>query len=309
MIYDLDDLKRHLQPVFSEQQTNVLATCLYEYYQPIVHQREMAAIRSVLERVAENQDRTDERINRLVESQEQTDERVNRLTEAQGRTEHRVTQLAEAQERTEHRVTQLVEAQERTEEQVIHLVEAQKQTEQRMDRLATAQEKTEHRMNALVDTQRETTRGLAELTRITKEVVWGLGDLRKQVGGLAFSVGQGLEAYAMERIPKLLAERFQFVVASAAPETLGPEGAAAEIDVVCRGMEAGKAVVVLCEVKTNITETEVRSFLATTDRVRLTAGADDVRVLFFGYRASEEVRRLIAEHGCLLAFPRGLIVG
>lgn len=267
MIYDLADLKRHLQPVFSEQQTNVLATCLYEYYQPIVHQREMAAIRSVLERVAENQDRTDERINRLVESQE----------------------------RTEHRIAQLAEAQERTEEQVIHLVEAQNKTEQRM--------------NALADAQRETTRGLAELTHITKEVVWGIGDLRKQVGGLAFSVGQGLEAYAMERIPKLLAERFDCVVASAAPETLGPEGEAAEIDVVCRGREAGKAVVVLCEVKTNITETEVRSFLATTDRVRLTAGADDVRVLFFGYRASEAVRRLIAEHGCLLAFPRGLIVG
>ncbi|MFM7035612.1 MAG: hypothetical protein ACKOYJ_10620 [Planctomycetia bacterium] len=267
--------------MLSEQQTNVLATCLYEYYQPIVHQREMAAIRSVLERVAENQDRTDERINRLVESQERTDDRVNRLTEAQKHTEHRINRLAEAQERTE--------------EQVIHLVEAQKQTEQRMKTLA--------------DAQRETTRGLAELTHITKEVVWGIGDLRKQVGGLAFSVGQGLEAYAMERIPKLLAERCEFVVSSAAPETLGPEGEAAEIDVVCRGREAGKAVVVLCEVKTNITETEVRSFLATTDRVRLAAGADDVRVLFFGYRASEEVRRLIAEHGCLLAFPRGLIVG
>lgn len=281
MIYDLADLKRHLQPVFSEQQTNALATCLYEYYQPIVHQREMAAICGVLEKVAKSQDRVDEQIAQLATAQNKTEQRVDRLATAQEKTEQRMDRLAEAQEKTE----------------------------QQMNRLAAAQERSEQRIDLLADAQRETTRGLAELTRISKEVVWGLGDLRKQVGGLAFSVGQGLEAYAMERIPKLLEERFGLVVTSASPETLGPDGEAAEIDVVCRGKEAGKAVVLLCEIKTNITETEVRSFITTTDRVRLTAGADDVRVLFFGYRASEEVRRLIAEHGCLLAFPRGMIVG
>jgi hypothetical protein len=128
------------------------------------------------------------------------------------------------------------------------------------------------------------------------------------VGGIADSVGQGLEAYAMERIPRILEQQFEFVLESAAPETIGPVGNESEIDVVCRGTFDGRPVAVLCEVKTNITETEVREFLATADRVRPAAGVDDVRILFFGYRCGEAAQRLIAEYGCWLAFPRGLVV-
>ncbi|MFM8496797.1 MAG: hypothetical protein ACKOEM_14965 [Planctomycetia bacterium] len=147
---------------------------------------------------------------------------------------------------------------------------------------------------------------IEHLAEITKEVVWGIGDLRKQVGGVTLSVGQGLEAYAMERIPTLLEQQFGYLTKSAIPEFLGPEGDASEIDVVYRGRHEGRPIVVLCEVKTNITEPEVREFLAIVDRVRPSIAVDDVRVLFFGYRAGEAARRLIAEYGCLLAFPRGI---
>lgn len=112
----------------------------------------------------------------------------------------------------------------------------------------------------------------------------------------------------MERIPRILEQRCGFVVESAAPETIGPIGSTSEIDVVCRGTLDGRPVAVLCEVKTNITETEVREFLATADRVRAAAGVDDVRILFFGYRSGEAAQKLIADNGCWLAFPRGLIV-
>ena len=112
----------------------------------------------------------------------------------------------------------------------------------------------------------------------------------------------------MERIPRILEQRCGFVVESAAPETIGPIGNTSEIDVVCRGTLDGRPVAVLCEVKTNITETEVREFLATADRVRAAAGVDDVRILFFGYRSGEAAQKLIAENSCWLAFPRGLII-
>lgn len=259
MILDLADLKRTLQPVFTEQQTNTLATCLYEYYQPIVHQREMAAIRDTLKRVSESQDR-----------------------------------LALAQERTEVRIERLTEAQERTEVRIGELTVAQVRSEARIDRLTAAQE-----------TMRADIEHLAE---ITKEVVWGIGDLRKQVGGIALSVGQGLEAYAMERIPALLEQQFGFTTRSSMPEFLGLPGDTSEIDVVYRGTREGRPVVVLCEVKTNITDAEVREFLEIVSRVRPSIAADDVRVLFFGYRAGESARRLITEYDALLAFPRGLVV-
>jgi hypothetical protein len=237
MILDLEDLKRTLQPAFTEQQTNTLATCLYEYYQPIVHQREMAAIRDALTRVVAIQERTDERLDRIAATQDR---------------------LAETQ-----------------------------------DRLATSQEGMQGDIEHLVE--------------VTKALVWGQNDLRKQVGGIALSVGQGLEAYAMERIPTLLEREFGYQTKSAMPEFLGPDGDTSEIDVVYRGRHEGRRIVVLCEVKTNITEAEVREFLEIVNRVRPSIAADDVRVLFFGYRAGEAARRLMAEYGCLLAFPRGIV--
>ena len=83
MIHDLSDIKRTLRPAFSEQQTEVLATCLYEYYQPIVHQRHMAAIRDTLERSVEIQARTDERLDRIAAGQDASNQRIDRLSAAQ----------------------------------------------------------------------------------------------------------------------------------------------------------------------------------------------------------------------------------
>ena len=224
MLTSLDDIKRHLQPGFTQQQTDLLATCIYESYEPLVTKREMTELR------------------------------------------HGVQEL----------------------------VDVQKRTEVRMERLTASHEEIRDEIKDLV--------------RVTKTLVWGQNDLRKQVGGIADSVGQGLEAYAMERIPRILEQRCGFVVESAAPETIGPIGNTSEIDVVCRGTLDGRPVAVLCEVKTNITETEVREFLATADQVRAAAGVDDVRILFFGYRSGEAAQKLIAENSCWLAFPRGLII-
>ena len=266
MLTSLDDIKRHLQPGFTQQQTDLLATCIYESYEPLVTKREMTELRCGIQDLVDVQKRMEVRMERLTASQERTDERLERLTSSQER------------------------------------------TEERLDRLTSSQERTEVRLERLTASHEEIRDEIKDLVQVTKTLVWGQNDLRKQVGGIADSVGQGLEAYAMERIPRILEQRCGFVVESAAPETIGPIGNTSEIDVVCRGTLDGRPVAVLCEVKTNITETEVREFLATADRVRPAAGVDDVRILFFGYRSGEAAQKLIAEYGCWLAFPRGLVV-
>ena len=266
MLTSLDDIKRHLQPGFTQQQTDLLATCIYESYEPLVTKREMTELRHGVQELVDVQKRMEVRMERLTASQEQTDVRLDRLTTSQER------------------------------------------TEVRLERLTASQERTEVRLERLTASHEEIRDEIKDLVQVTKTLVWGQNDLRKQVGGIADSVGQGLEAYAMERIPRILEQRFGFVLESAAPETIGPVGNESEIDVVCRGTLAGRPAAVLCEVKTNITETEIREFLATADRVRPAAGVDDVRILFFCYRAGEAVQKLIAEYGCWLAFPRGLIV-
>jgi hypothetical protein len=67
-----------------------------------------------------------------------------------------------------------------------------------------------------------------------------------------------MEAYAMERLPRILAEHCGFVTESSVPETIYADDRGIEIDFVCRGTIAGRRAAVLCEVKTNITSHEVR---------------------------------------------------
>jgi hypothetical protein len=182
------------------------------------------------------------------------------------------------------------------------LAEAQKDLAEAQKDLAEAQKRTETRVEELAVSQREMADGLRELA-------WAMKDTRKQLGGLAQSVGYGLEAYAMERIPKILAKQLPFVEEASGPEQfVSPAGAEDEIDVVVRGTLAGRPVVFLCETKTNISPQEVRDFLATADRVRPQLGCDDVRLLYFAYRASPEARGAVADVGGYLAFPHTLLV-
>ncbi|MGQ4892235.1 MAG: hypothetical protein ACP6IP_07070 [Candidatus Njordarchaeia archaeon] len=78
---------------------------------------------NAIDKLAEAQKRTEERLNELAEAQKRTEERLNELAEAQKRTEERLNELAEAQKRTEERLNELAEAQKRTETALASLSE------------------------------------------------------------------------------------------------------------------------------------------------------------------------------------------
>ena len=170
--------------------------------------------------------------------------------------------------------------------------------------LAESQQRTEHRVEELAESQRE----LADAQRRTEHAV---KDLAKQVGGLAATAGGNLEAYASERIPEVLADRFGVVMESCGTESIEVAGKSYEFDAVLRGTINGRPVVVLCEVKTNISESEVRGFLRIVDRVRPAVAQEavgaDVRPLFFGYRAAVVTQKLVTSNDAWLVFPRGLV--
>jgi hypothetical protein len=187
-------------------------------------------------------------------------------------------------------VERLAESQQRTEKHVGELAESQQQ-------LAEAQQQTEHTV--------------ANLATSVTRLEYAVKDLAKQVGGLAATAGSNLEAYASERIPEVLAERFGFVMESCGSESIAVGEKSYEFDAVLRGTIDGRPVVVLCEVKTNISESEVRGFLRIVDRLRTTvakeAGGAEVRPLFFGYRAAVVTQKLATGSGAWLVFPRGLV--
>jgi hypothetical protein len=197
---------------------------------------------------------------------------------------------------------ELAVAQQRTEVRMEELAEAQRG-------LAAAQQRTEARVEELAEAQKRTEASMEELAVAQKELTWAMKDTRKQLGGLSQSVGYGLEAYAMERIPKILAKELSFVEESSGSEQfVFPAGKPADIDVVVRGTLAGRPVVFLCEVKTNISPPEVRRFVPVAARVRPEVGCDDVRMLYFCYRARPESRTAVADAGGYLASPHRLLV-
>lgn len=181
------------------------------------------------------------------------------------------------------------------------------------DQLVTRHDFTELRgvVEQLAHSQQELVEAQHELAEAQKRTEYAIKDLAKQVGGLAATAGGNLEAYASERIPEVLAERFGFVMESCGSESIEVEGKLREFDAVLRGTIDGRPVVVLCEVKTNISESEVRGFLRVVDRVRPViakeAGGAEVRPLFFGYRAAVVTQKLIAGSGAWLVFPRGVV--
>ncbi|MEI8182041.1 MAG: hypothetical protein WCG29_04980, partial [Desulfomonile sp.] len=105
---------------------------------------------------------------------------VSDLAEAQKRTEIRLEELAEAQKRTEIRVEQLAQAQARTEIRLEELAEAQLRTEQRLEQLAI---------------------GLSRLEKKVEDLVGEMRVFKKELGGLAHTVGYRLEDEAMKSLP------------------------------------------------------------------------------------------------------------
>ena len=274
------EMKSRFLVGFNEQQSELLAEFVVETYGELATSRDMAELREVVADLAASE---------------------KRLALAQERTEARVEELAVAQKQTQAELQKLAASHDR-------LAASQDRLAASHDKLAASHDKLAASHDRLAASHEQTQADVHELTRISKEVLWSLGDLRKQVGGLSNSVGHGLEAYAMERIPRILEQRFGFVTESSAPESIGGDGEEYAFDVVYRGTRDGHRVVVLCEVKTNITITEVEDFVALSMRAKPHIEAADVRTLFFGYRAGHKAQQLIADHRAMLAFPRGLVV-
>ena len=203
-------------------------------------------------------------------------------------------ELAEAQKRTEVHVEELAEAQKRTEDRVEELAEAQKRTENRVEELAEAQKRTENRVEELAEAQRGTELAVA--------------DLAKQVGGLANSLGGSLEDFACDLVPEILEKHWRLEVTSAEPEELDAGRGLHELDLVVRGTIDGRPVMIVCEVKSAVTAKEVERFMKVIGWLQAAHPDQDIRGLFFGYRADRKAREAILSAGAAMVFTRGVII-
>jgi len=186
-----------------------------------------------LNRLAEAQRRTEERLNQLVE-------KVDKLAEAQRITEERLNQLAE-------RVDKLAEAQKRTEES---LESFKKVTEENFNRVWEA-------IGKLVEAQRKTEERLALLVKEFK-------DMRKQFGDLSDSVGYGLEDKACRALPGLLERDYGVRVDGKLVQefVFDPgSGRYIEVNIFGKGKRDGESVVIVGEAKSRLSKNKVNEFL------------------------------------------------
>lgn len=160
--------------------------------------------------------------------------------------------------------------------------------------LAEAQKRTEIRVEELADAQKRTE--------------FAVGDLAKQVGGLANALGGSLEDFACDLVPEILEKHWHLVVASASPEEITVGRKPREIDVVVRGTIDGRPVTVLCEVKSAVSAVEARRFLDVVEKARGERPDEDIRPLFFGYRADRKARELIVTSNAAMVFTRGVMI-
>jgi len=167
--------------------------------------------------------------------------------------------------------------------------------------LAEAQKRTDEKMRDLAEAQKRT-------DEAQRRTVWAVKDLAKQVGGLSAALGGSLEDFACDLVPELLEKYWAMVVESAGPEDVTVGDEPREFDVVVRGRIEGRPVAVVCETKATVSAKEVKRFLGLVGKLKEARPGDDIRPLFFGYKAERRARELIVASGAAMVFTRGVMI-
>ena len=122
------------------------------------------------------------------------------------------------------------------------LTAAQQRTEQRMEELATAQQRTEQSLRELIKEHQDT---------------------RKQVGGLATTIGYSLENKAYKVLPQLLQRDFGLIVQGRLKRGYlkDNQGKELEVNIIGQALQDGKTVTIIGESKSQLSKQKVDEFI------------------------------------------------
>ena len=164
----------------------------------------------------------------------------------------------------------------------------------------------------LADAQKELADAQKELTDAQKRTEKELRNLARQVGGLSEAFGGSLEDFALDLVPELLEKSWNLKIEDVGRDEFTINKKTVELDLVIRGNREGNPIIVLGEVKSNLTAFEVDKFLSITKEIVTFHSEEfsgkEVRIIFFGYRANREARELVKEKGAYMIFTHGKIL-
>jgi hypothetical protein len=172
-------------------------------------------------------------------------------------------------------VEMLAEAQKRTEIMVKELAEAQKRTEIMVKELAGAQKRTEEELHELVTEHKDT---------------------RQQVGGLAQSVGYGLEDKIMPFM-KDFALRYAGIKATIVKRKnlIYPNGKFDELNIYVEGTKDGRKAFLIGECKAKVGKKDVERFHQMIERVKGFLESE-VSCFMVGYSIDPPVENYLREN-------------
>ncbi|NJN68821.1 MAG: hypothetical protein HC884_20030, partial [Chloroflexaceae bacterium] len=154
------------------------------------------------------------------------------------------------------RVEELALAQQRTEQRVEELTLAQQRIEQRVETL-------EHVVQKLIEAQQRTEEELRQLTAEVRQQAKDLRATRKEVGGLAMTIGYTLENAAYRALPALLEQDHGLVVQERLLRRYvnDKDGEPIEVNIVGKALLEGRAVMVIGEGKAQLSQKGVEDFV------------------------------------------------
>ncbi len=187
-----------------------------------------------------------------------------------------------------------------TESKVNRLEEKLDRLEIKVDRLEIKVDQLEIRVNQL---EIKVDRLEVKVDKLEKSVQ----NLARQIGGLSESFGGSLEDFALDLVPEVLENNWNMQVDSSNREDYVIGGKTIEIDLIIKGSIQDKPVVVLGEVKSNLTLEEAKKFFFLVELLKDTFEGE-LRVLFFGYRIKRDALEFIKDMGGFAVSTRGLLL-
>jgi hypothetical protein len=282
----IEFLESKFKLAFNEDQSQILTEVIYHNYEDLVKISDFTELKGIVIDSRNSQKKTESRFDDLTESLKRTDMKVDDLAESLKRTDKKVDDLAESLKKTDKKVDELDESLKRTDNKVDDLAESLKKTDKKVDELAHAQKETDKKVD-----------------KLEKSVQ----NLARQVGGLSESFGGSLEDFALDIVPEVLENNWSMSIDSAYREDFVLRGRTIEVDLIIEGTIQDKSIVVLCEVKSNLTLEEAKKFFLLVELIKDKFEAE-IRVLFFGYRVKRDALEFIKDMGGFAISTRGLLL-
>ncbi len=179
---------------------------------------------------------------------------VARLADAQEKTEQKITLLVESHKAIEITMKELAEAQKRTEQCIDALTV-------KMEELAEAQKRTEQRIDVLTVKMEELAEAQKKTEVVVQQLLYDMNMVKKQLGGLSHAVGYGIEDKVIPFMESFIEKEYGFVPQEVERKFIKyDQKNKDEVNIFVKGLKNDVAMIVVGECKSQPGKSDIDDF-------------------------------------------------